>query len=63
METFNSSIPSWMDTWPGVVHTPVIPAPARLRQEDGDFQASLGYIARSCLKKPKPHKGPECALS
>jgi hypothetical protein len=27
----------------GVVAMPVISAPGRLRQEDGDFQASLGY--------------------
>jgi hypothetical protein len=31
--------------------TPVIPAVGRLRQEELEFQASLGY--RSCLKKTK----------
>jgi hypothetical protein len=30
---------------------PVILALDRLRQEDGEFQTSLNYIARSCLKK------------
>jgi hypothetical protein len=38
---------------PGVVlHTcsPRIPALRRLRQEDGEFQASLGYIESLCLK-------------
>jgi hypothetical protein len=34
--------------------TPVIPAPRRLRQENQEFHASLGYFARACLKKPKP---------
>jgi hypothetical protein len=33
--------------WP----TPAILALRRLRQEDHKFQASLDYIARSCLKK------------
>jgi hypothetical protein len=31
--------------------TPVIPAFGRLRQEDHEFKASLGHIARLCLKK------------
>lgn len=28
----------------------------RLRQKDGEFQANLGYVTRSCLKTPKCKK-------
>jgi hypothetical protein len=33
------------------LHTPVIPAIKRLRQEDLKFKANLSYIGRPCLKK------------
>jgi hypothetical protein len=32
---------------------PVIPIIGRQRQEDLEFKARLGYIARHCLKKQK----------
>jgi hypothetical protein len=43
---------------PGIVHVPLIPALQRLKQEDGEFQATLGCIVRPCLKMTttKPRK-------
>jgi hypothetical protein len=32
---------------------PIIPALRRLRQKNENFQDSLGYITKSCLKKKK----------
>jgi hypothetical protein len=34
-------------------HTSVIPALSRLKQEDHEFQASLGYVARLLPQKKK----------
>jgi hypothetical protein len=39
-----------------VVHTHVIPAVGRLRQEDHKFKASLGYVMRLCLKNKQANK-------
>jgi hypothetical protein len=35
---------------------PVIPALGRLKQENHEFKASLGYKARQGLKKPRLRK-------
>jgi hypothetical protein len=34
-------------------YTPIIPALRRSKQKDHEFEASLGYTARTCLKKRK----------
>jgi hypothetical protein len=34
-------------------YVPVIPALGKLRQEEPEFQASLGYMIRTYLKKKK----------
>jgi hypothetical protein len=34
-------------------YTPVIPAPERYRQKNHEFQASLHYIVKTCLKRAK----------
>jgi hypothetical protein len=36
---------------------PIVPTLRRLRQEDREFEASLGYIVRHCLKIEKKKTG------
>jgi hypothetical protein len=38
---------------PGMVVYACNPRLRRLRQEDGEFEANLGYISRHCFKKKK----------
>jgi hypothetical protein len=38
-------------------HTPVIPTVKRLKQENHEFQTSLGYKARPGLKKTMKKEG------
>lgn len=60
--TFVQQTKPWPDTGavtshvsfePGVVTTPVIPARGRLRWEDPEFKASLGYVVRPHPKETK----------
>jgi hypothetical protein len=39
-----------------VVCTPVTVGLRRLRQEDGEFEVSMGYLVRTCLKKTRQNK-------
>jgi hypothetical protein len=39
---------------------PIIPTLGRLGQEDCDFEASLSYTVRLCLKKSKQNKQKLC---
>jgi hypothetical protein len=38
-------------------YLPVIPALGELRQEDCEFESSLAYIGRLCLKKKEKKEG------
>jgi hypothetical protein len=42
----------------GMVVTPVISKLGRLRQKGHEFEASLGYLSRPCLRKGKKKKKP-----
>jgi hypothetical protein len=44
-------------------HDAVISALRRLRKVDGKFQASLGYMVRSCLKRNKKTKQSKTQIS
>jgi hypothetical protein len=39
----------------------IIPALRRLRQDDLEFKASLGYIGRPCIKKKRKKKAEDVA--
>lgn len=41
---------TFLDWRQALMHRPVIPVNRRLRQENGEFQTSLGYIVNLCLK-------------
>jgi hypothetical protein len=54
-ENLRKSIYLWLEKENSWIwsYTSIIPAPGRLRQENGEFEASMGYVARSLSQTNK----------